>query len=81
MLSSSLANATRYQLTIDNCGVKETFNHAPLRVVTIGQHETELMLGLEKNIAGTSVWFGALPDDLRQQGKNPPERRSVGCRQ
>lgn len=72
MLSSSLANASRYPLTVDNCGVQETFNHAPLRVVTIGQHETELMLalGLEKNIAGTSVWFGALPDDLRQQGKN-----------
>lgn len=74
MLSSSLAsaNAAHYPLTIENCGVKETFNHAPLRVVTIGQHETELMLalGLEKNIAGTSVWFGALPDDLRQQGKN-----------
>ncbi|MDR7342778.1 iron complex transport system substrate-binding protein [Pantoea alhagi] len=74
MLAAPLAGAyaARYPLTIDNCGVKETFNHAPLRVVTIGQHETELMLalGLEKNIAGTSVWFGALPDDLRQQGKN-----------
>lgn len=74
MLSSSLAsaNAAHYPLTIENCGVKETFNHAPLRVVTIGQHETELLLalGLEKNIVGTSVWFGALPDDLRQQGKN-----------
>ena len=63
--------ATNYPLTVENCGFKETFSQAPSRVVTIGQHETELMLalGLEDKIAGTSVWFGALPDDLKQQGE------------
>ncbi|WP_312140261.1 ABC transporter substrate-binding protein [Pantoea septica] len=63
--------ATNYPLTVENCGFKETFIQSPSRVVTIGQHETELMLalGLEKKIAGTSVWFGALPDDLKQQGE------------
>lgn len=61
---------TRYPITIENCGIKETFTHAPSRVVTIGQHETELMLalGLADKIAGTTVWFGALPDDVSAQG-------------
>jgi ABC-type Fe3+-hydroxamate transport system, periplasmic component len=64
------ATTGNYPLTIENCGVKETFNHAPSRVVTIGQHETELMLALElkDKIVGTAVWFGALPDDLKKQG-------------
>ncbi len=63
--------ASSYPITTENCGFKETFKHAPVRVVTIGQHETELMLalGLEQKIVGTSVWFGALPDDLKQQGQ------------
>lgn len=64
-------SATHYPVNVENCGVKETFSHAPSRVVTIGQHETELMLalGLEGKIAGTSVWFGALPDDLKSRGE------------
>ncbi len=63
--------ATSYPLTVENCGFNETFSESPSRVVTVGQHETELLLalGLEKKIAGTSVWFGALPDDLKQQGE------------
>lgn len=72
LLSFPLTGATvaNYPLTIENCGIKETFNHAPSRVVTIGQHETELMLALElkDKIVGTAVWFGPLPDDLKKQG-------------
>lgn len=62
--------AANYPLTIENCGIKETFDRTPSRVVTIGQHETELMLALElkDKIVGTAVWFGALPDDLKKQG-------------
>ena len=43
--------ATTYPLTIENCGVRQTFTQAPQRVVTVGQHETELLLalGLEKS--------------------------------
>lgn len=65
------ASAADYPLTIDNCGFKESFEHPPERVVTIGQHETELLLalGLQDKIVGTSVWFGALPDELKQQGE------------
>jgi len=63
--------ATNYPLTVENCGVKETFTQAPQRVVTVGQHETELLLalGLEKKISATSVWFGPLPDAFSEQGK------------
>jgi len=62
----------KYQpVTIDNCGVTTTWQTPPQRVVTIGQHETELLLalGLEKNIVGTAVWFGALPPSLQSAGK------------
>ena len=66
--------ATTWPLTIENCGVKQTFTQAPQRVVTVGQHETELLLalGLEKTIAATSVWFGTLPPTLEDAGKNLP---------
>lgn len=70
-LANSVVAAQTYPLTVENCGVKETFTHAPQRVVTVGQHETELMLalGLEKRISATSVWFGPLPDALAERGK------------
>lgn len=66
--------ATTWPLTIENCGVKQTFTQAPQRVVTVGQHETELLLalGLEKTIAATSVWFGKLPAPLEDAGRNLP---------
>ena len=67
--------ATTYPLTIENCGVRQTFTQAPQRVVTVGQHETELLLalGLEKSVAATSVWFGKLPDSLADAGKKLPQ--------
>lgn len=69
-LSCTTAFATAWPLTVENCGVSETFRQPPARVVTIGQHETELLLalGLEKTIAGTSVWFGKLPPELESKG-------------
>ncbi len=71
--------ATTWPLTIENCGVKQTFTQAPQRVVTVGQHETELLLalGLEKTIAATSVWFGKLPPTLEDAGKNLPGLRII----
>ena len=70
VLSCTTAIATTYPLTVENCGASETFRQPPARVVTIGQHETELLLalGLEKTIAGTSVWFGKLPPELENKG-------------
>ena len=54
------AEPTRYPLTIRNCGVDVTFDHAPRRVVSIGQSSTEILLalGLADRIVGTAVWFG-----------------------
>lgn len=72
LLHCATAMATAFPLTVHNCGSTETFQHPPAKVVTIGQHETELMLslGLESKIAGTAVWFGKLPSELEQSGKD-----------
>lgn len=66
------AAATSFPLKIENCGQTVRFDHIPERVVTVGQHETELLLalGLEKKIVGTSVWFGPLPGDLAARGQH-----------
>jgi len=62
---SSGAGATNYPLTIENCGRSVTFDHAPMRVVSIGQSNTEilLMLGLADKMVGTAVWLGPVPDE------------------
>lgn len=53
------AEPTHYPLTIRNCGLDETFDKPPSRVVSIGQSETEILLslGLADKIVGTAVWF------------------------
>jgi len=66
------ADATRYPLTIDNCGLPQTFAQAPQRAVTIGQAGTELLyaLGLGERLAGTSLWFNnVLPEFKAQNDK------------
>jgi len=72
IFSSAAFSSTTYPLTVENCGVKATFMQPPQRVVTVGQHETELLLalGLANQIDATSVWFGTLPAPLAKQGKN-----------
>ena len=59
-ISTASAEATHYPLTIQNCGASIAFDHAPQRVVSIGQSTTEtlLSLGLADKIVGTAVWFG-----------------------
>jgi len=66
------AGASHYPLTIDNCGVPQTFAQAPERAVTIGQAGTELLyaLGLGGKLAGTSLWFNnVLPEFKTQNDK------------
>ncbi|MGR6654209.1 ABC transporter substrate-binding protein [Pseudomonas mosselii] len=66
------ADATRYPLTVDNCGSPQTLAQAPQRVVTIGQAGTELLyaLGLGERLAGTSLWFNnVLPEFKAQNDK------------
>ncbi|MGB9089230.1 MAG: ABC transporter substrate-binding protein [Pseudomonas farsensis] len=68
------AGATHYPLTVDNCGVPQTFAQAPERAVTIGQAGTEMLyaLGLGEKLAGTSLWFNnVLPEFAEQNAKVP----------
>jgi len=53
------ADATKYPLTIQNCGQTVDFAAAPQRVATVGQSTTEMLyaLGLADKVVGTSVWF------------------------
>ncbi|MFF3556495.1 ABC transporter substrate-binding protein [Streptomyces tsukubensis] len=45
-----------FPYTVDNCGVKTTYQAPPKRAVTMNQHVTEIMLelGLEKSLVGTA---------------------------
>ncbi|MCM2130617.1 ABC transporter substrate-binding protein [Larsenimonas rhizosphaerae] len=65
---------TSWPLVIDNCGHQVTLDRPPERVVTLGQHETELFLalGLDDRMAGTGVWFGPLPERLATRGRDIP---------
>ncbi|MFB7354683.1 ABC transporter substrate-binding protein [Streptomyces gardneri] len=49
-------SAPGFPYTVDNCGVKTTYQAPPKRVVTMNQHVTEVMLalGLEKSLVGTA---------------------------
>ncbi|WP_019565830.1 ABC transporter substrate-binding protein [Agrobacterium sp. 10MFCol1.1] len=52
------AAATKYPLTVENCGVSVTFTKAPERAVALGQNSAEilLLLGLQDKMAGTAFW-------------------------
>jgi iron complex transport system substrate-binding protein len=54
----AFASSTKYPLTLDNCGVKVTFDKAPERAVGLGQNSAEIMLllGLEDKMVGTAFW-------------------------
>ncbi|MFI6908359.1 ABC transporter substrate-binding protein [Nonomuraea sp. NPDC050394] len=47
--------AAGFPVTIDNCGVKTTYERPPARAVSLNQHATEVLLalGLEKSMVGT----------------------------
>ncbi|MEV5506225.1 ABC transporter substrate-binding protein [Streptomyces orinoci] len=60
--------AGHYPVTVDNCGVRTTFDRAPRRVVTndVGIAEIMFALGLEKHMAGYVA-----PDYKSRRGKLP----------
>ena len=68
------AAATQYPLSIDNCGVAQTFQQAPQRAVTIGQASTEILyaLGLGDRLVGTSLWFNDVLPQYRAQNDKVP---------
>ncbi|MGO7213436.1 ABC transporter substrate-binding protein [Rhizobium ruizarguesonis] len=85
LAATSLA-ATRYPLTVTNCGQQVTFEKAPSKIVSIGQGMTEVLfsLGLADKIAGTAVWVGpVLPQyaeansKIKRLADNDPSFESV----
>ena len=63
--TAAQAEATKYPLTLENCGAEVTFEKAPASTVSLGQAATEILysLGLADKVAGTAVWFSdVLPE-------------------
>ncbi|MBO0662470.1 ABC transporter substrate-binding protein [Jiella sp. MQZ9-1] len=80
------ADATKYPLTLKNCGVTLTFKQAPSHIVSIGQSSTEILysLGLAEKVAGTALWVGpVLPQfaaanaKVKRLADNDPSFESV----
>ncbi|MEV5129858.1 ABC transporter substrate-binding protein [[Kitasatospora] papulosa] len=69
------ASPQGFPVTIDNCGVKTTYDEPPARVVTIHQHPAELMLalGLKDRMVGTAFPDSAVLPELRQDFEAVPE--------
>ncbi|MCT7356762.1 ABC transporter substrate-binding protein [Streptomyces sp. 15-116A] len=64
-----------FPVTIDNCGVRTTYDEPPARVVTIHQHPAELMLalGLKDRMVGTAFPDSAVLPELRKDYASIPE--------
>ncbi|MDT3728304.1 ABC transporter substrate-binding protein [Streptomyces sp. DSM 41972] len=64
-----------FPVTIDNCGVRTTYDRPPSRVVTIHQHPAELMLalGLEDRMVGTAFPDSAVLPKLKNGYEAIPE--------
>lgn len=64
-----------FPLTVDNCGVRTTYDRPPSRVVTIHQHPAELMLalGLKDRMVGTAFPDSAVLPELRKDYAAVPE--------
>ncbi|MBB3950151.1 ABC transporter substrate-binding protein [Aureimonas jatrophae] len=62
------AEATRYPLTIENCGIEVTFQKAPERAVGLGQNSAEilLLLGLADRMVGTAFWPSQVLPELAE---------------
>lgn len=84
------ADATKYPLTVPNCGQDLTFEAAPKQAVTIGQSGTEMLyaLGLADHVAGTSVWFNEILPQFKDENAkverladNHPSFESVAAKE
>ncbi|MFD7702839.1 ABC transporter substrate-binding protein [Streptomyces caelestis] len=64
-----------FPVTIDNCGVRTTYDRPPSRVVTIHQHPAELMLalGLKDRMVGTAFPDSAVLPELEKDFEAIPE--------
>ncbi|MFI2780664.1 ABC transporter substrate-binding protein [Streptomyces sp. ALB3] len=64
-----------FPVTVDNCGVRTTYDEPPARVVTIHQHPAELMLalGLRSRMVGTAFPDSAVLPELERDFEAVPE--------
>ncbi|MGV9726891.1 ABC transporter substrate-binding protein [Streptomyces albogriseolus] len=64
-----------FPVTIDNCGMKTTYDKPPSRVVTIHQHPAELLLalGLKDRLVGTAFPDSAVLPELKRDYEAIPE--------
>lgn len=65
---------TSYPLTIENCGVRVTFDGPPQRAVSLYQSSTEILLalGLADRMVGTSTWFDPVLPELAADNATVP---------
>ncbi|WP_416237788.1 ABC transporter substrate-binding protein [Streptomyces sp. NEAU-W12] len=72
---ATAAAAEGFPVTIDNCGVRTTYDAPPSRVVTVHQHPAELMLalGLKDRMVGTAFPDSAVLPNLREDFEAIPE--------
>ncbi|MFE9927156.1 ABC transporter substrate-binding protein [Streptomyces sp. NPDC005774] len=72
---TTASSAGGFPVTIDNCGVKTTYDKPPSRVVTIHQHPAELMLalGLKDRMVGTAFPDSAVLPELEKDYESLPE--------
>ncbi|WP_406724439.1 ABC transporter substrate-binding protein [Streptomyces sp. GD-15H] len=72
---NTAAPAGGFPVTVDNCGVRTTYDEPPSRVVTIHQHPAELMLalGLKDRMVGTAFPDSAVLPELREDYEAIPE--------
>lgn len=71
---------TTYPLTVDNCGIKQTFTKAPERVLllngtSVGEVESFILLGLQKTVLANGQSYG-VSDDPSMIAKIAPCRRA-----
>jgi len=64
---ASASGSSAYPVTVDNCGVKYTFDKAPSRTISMNQDSTEpmLALGLGSHLIGTAYMDDAIRPDLK----------------
>jgi len=69
------APAKGFPVTVDNCGVRTTYEEPPSRVVTIHQHPAELMLalGLRDAMVGTAFPDSAVLPEHRRDFASVPQ--------
>jgi len=61
-------------VTIENCGIEQTFERPPERAVTMNQHATEIMLalGLEERMVGTAYLDDEILPEFREEYESVP---------